>query len=261
MDATAQSRLPTQDLPPAKSRRQWLVENVLSLGLALLVVFMIRSSIVEAFKIPSGSMIPTLFIGDHIFVNKLAYGVKIPFSDADFAGGRPTYIMKREPPKRGDIIVFNFPRDPSIYFIKRVIGTPGDTIEVRNKVVYINNKAIPRTPAAAEKSKEVFTSLDDQKFGPNSMDLLTEHLDGIDHPILLDKSNFTTENYGPITVPPDHLFVMGDNRDFSNDSRFWGMVPMYYVKGKAMFIWLSIWLNFSDNEYHFRRERIGTVLH
>src|SRR4051812_10558446 len=100
-NSTTQSRLPrAANTPPAKSRRQWLIENVLSLGLALLVVFMIRSSVVEAFKIPSGSMIPTLFIGDHIFVNKLAYGIKVPFSDV--VGDRPTYIVKRAPPKRGD---------------------------------------------------------------------------------------------------------------------------------------------------------------
>jgi signal peptidase I len=256
----AQSRLPSAtQLPPAKSRRKWLIENVLSLGLALLVVFMIRSSVVEAFKIPSGSMIPTLFIGDHIFVNKLAYGVKIPFSDV--VGDRPAYVVKRAPPKRGDIIVFNFPRDPSIYFIKRVIGTPGDTVEVRNKVIYINGKPISRDMVPADQAQKVFSSLDDHKYGPQSMDLLTEHLDGVDHSILIDKSNFTTENYGPVPVPADSLFVMGDNRDFSNDSRFWGFVPMYYVKGKAMFIWLSIWLNFQDSEYRFRGERIGTILH
>src|SRR4051812_36085364 len=212
------SRLPSaSDAPPAKSRAQWLIENVLSLGLALLVVFMIRSSVVEAFKIPSGSMIPTLFIGDHIFVNKLAYGIKVPFSD--FVSDRPTYIMKREPPHRGDIIVFNFPRDPSIYFIKRVIGTPGDTIEVRNKVVYINDKAVPSDPAPADVAQKTFASLDDQKFGPGTMNLKTEHLGAVDHPILIDNSNFTTENFGPVTVPADNLFVMGDNRDFSNDSR------------------------------------------
>src|SRR3954467_15067881 len=105
------------------NRKKWLIENLTSLGLALLLVFMIRSSVVEAFKIPSGSMIPTLFIGDHIFVNKLAYGIKVPFSD--MFGRRQTYINKRSAPKRGDIIVFNFPRDPSIYFIKRVIGIAG----------------------------------------------------------------------------------------------------------------------------------------
>jgi signal peptidase I len=257
-ESTTSPRLPA-GLPPAKSRRQWLIENTLSLGLALLVVFMIRSSVIEAFKIPSGSMIPTLFVGDHIFVNKLAYGIKVPFSD--LLTDRPAYLVKRAPPHRGDIIVFNFPRDPSIYFIKRVIGTPGDTIEVRNKVIFINGKPIPRDPVPANQAQSIFSSLDDRKFTPGLMDLYTEHLDAVDHPIFLDKSNFTTENYGPITVPADNLFVMGDNRDFSNDSRFWGFVPMYYVKGRAMFVWLSVQISFADSEYRFRTDRIGTILH
>src|SRR5947209_11174008 len=101
----------------SKSRKQWIVENVVSLGLALLIVFMIRSSIVEAFKIPSGSMIPTLLIGDHIFVNKFAYGFKLPFSD--LVTGKPVYVVKRDPPKRGDVIVFIYPKDESYHFIKR----------------------------------------------------------------------------------------------------------------------------------------------
>src|ERR1700749_809379 len=103
-----------------KTRKQWIIENVVSLGLALLIVFMIRSSIIEAFKIPSGSMIPTLLIGDHIFVNKFAYGFKIPFSD--LITDHPIYILKREPPKRGDVVVFMYPKDESFYYIKRVVG-------------------------------------------------------------------------------------------------------------------------------------------
>src|SRR3954451_21657052 len=112
----------TKSHPSKKSttHKQWIIENVISLGMALLIVFMIRSSVFEAFKIPSGSMIPTLFIGDHIFVNKFAYGFKIPFSD--LVTYHPIYLIKRDIPHRGDIIVFNFPRDPSIYFIKRVVG-------------------------------------------------------------------------------------------------------------------------------------------
>ena len=104
-------------------------------------------------------------------------------------------------------------------------------------------------------------SLDDPKYSPSNMDLLTEHLYGVDHAILLDKSNFTNDNFLPVTVPPDNLFVMGDNRDFSNDSRFWGFVPFKNVKGRAMVIWLSIWMNLSDNQFTFRPERIGMILH
>src|ERR1700751_4584053 len=113
-----------------KNRKTWIKENVISLGSTLLVVLMIRSSVIEAFKIPSGSMIPTLLIGDHIFVNKFAYGFKIPFSD--FFTDHPVYLIKRSPPKHGDIIVFLFPKDESYYYIKRVIGVPGDKIELKN---------------------------------------------------------------------------------------------------------------------------------
>src|SRR4051812_8618718 len=105
---------------PTQSRKKWIIENVTSLGLALLLVFMIRSSVVEAFKIPSGSMIPTLLIGDHIFVNKFAYGFKIPFSD--LVAKEPIYLIKRDPPKRGDVIVFIYPKDESFHYIKRVVG-------------------------------------------------------------------------------------------------------------------------------------------
>lgn len=256
---TQESKLESTQPNPKSQRTRWLIENITSLGMALFIVFMIRSSVVEAFKIPSGSMIPTLLIGDHIFVNKFAYGFKIPFSD--IVTDHPIYIVKREPPKRGDIIVFKYPRDESFYFIKRVIGVPGDTIEIRNKVLYINNKMIPRDLVNGSESENVFKKLDDPKYNSGNLDLYTEHLDSADHPILVDKNNYVGEMTEPVTVPPDSLFVMGDNRDFSNDSRFWGFVPMKNVKGKAMVIWLSLWINLSDGQFIFRPDRTGTVLH
>ncbi len=242
-----------------KSHKKWIIENVVSLGLALLIVFMIRSSVIEAFKIPSGSMIPTLLIGDHIFVNKFAYGFKVPFSD--LLTDHPIYFIKRDPPKRGDIIVFMYPKDESFYYIKRVIGVPGDTVELRNKVLYINQKMVPRELVDLSQSDKLFKSLDDPKYSSTNLDLFNERLDQGNHFILQDKTNFMGETFGPITVPPDSLFVMGDNRDFSNDSRFWGFVPMKNVKGKAIVIWLSLWVSFSDSQFIFRPERIGTILH
>lgn len=242
-----------------KSKKKWLIENVTSLGLALLLVFMIRSSVIEAFKIPSGSMIPTLLIGDHIFVNKFAYGLKIPFSD--LVTDHPIYVIKRDAPKRGDIIVFIYPKDESFYYIKRVIGTPGDTIEIRNKILYINGQAITREPMPGDQAEKIFQSLDDPKYSRNNLELYYENLNSTHHMMMLDKNNFLGESFGPITVPADSLFVMGDNRDFSNDSRFWGFVPMKNVKGKAMVIWLSLWISFQESQLAFRPSRIGTILH
>jgi signal peptidase I len=242
-----------------KSERHWIIENVISLGLALLVVFMIRSSVVEAFKIPSGSMIPTLFIGDHIFVNKFAYGLKVPFSDLVL--DHPVFIVKRDPPKAGDIVVFIYPKDESLYYIKRVVGVPGDQIEVRNKTLYINHKMVTRDPILPQKAQVILKQVDDPKYTPSNIDLYTEHLNGVDHTLMLDRNSFMGESYGPATVPKDSLFVMGDNRDYSNDSRYWGFVPIKNVKGKAMIIWLSLWISFSENQFLFRPERIGTVIH
>jgi len=241
----------------SRSNKRWLLENVTSLGLALLLVFMIRSSVVEAFKIPSGSMIPTLLIGDHIFVNKFAYGFKLPFSDLV---GDPFYVINRAPPARGDIIVFIYPKDESYYYIKRVVGVAGDTVEIKNKVLMINGKDVERSVLPGDRSDTIFAKLDDPKYSRTNLELYEERLDKADHVVMQDKNNFLGESFGPVTVPDNSLFVMGDNRDFSNDSRFWGFVPMKNVKGKAMVIWLSLWVNFQDSQVTFRPERIGTGL-
>jgi len=241
-----------------KSRQKLILENILSLALALFIVMMIRSSVFEAFKIPSDSMVPTLLTGDHIFVNKFAYGLKIPFSD--WITGRPIYVIDRDPPKPGDIIVFEFPKNESLYYIKRVIGTPGDTVVIRNKVIYVNNEMVSQKTLDGVGAEKVISSIDEEKYNTLNLDFYTEHLGSTDHFMMTDKTNFSTENFGPITVPPNSLFVMGDNRDFSNDSRYWGFVPMKNVKGKAVVIWLSLWISFSENNSAFRPDRIGTIL-
>ncbi len=170
-------------------------EQVKSILSALIIALFIRTFIVQAYKIPSGSMIPTLVVGDHILVNKFIYGIKIPYL-------RKTIIPVSKP-KRGDVIVFSFPLDPSKDFIKRVIGLPGDTIEIIGKKVYINGKLYK------------------------------------DEHAYYDGGKVLVERFGPVKVPEWGLFVMGDNRNHSYDSRFWGFVPLSYVKGKAMIVYWS----------------------
>ena len=240
------------------------VQNAPAFVLAFLLVFAVRSSIVEPFKIPSGSMIPTLLIGDHIFVNKLSYGVKVPFTGVNGLAGRPLHIIERPGPSRGEIIVFHYPRDPSIHYIKRVIGIAGDKIEIKNKQLFINDKALDREPKPNDEAQAILKTIDDQKYSISSLELFTEKLDTHPHTMMLNKETFAGESFGPITVPEKSLFVMGDNRDFSNDSRFWGYVPLDNVEGRAMFIWLSLWIVPNgmpwEWEFTFRPSRVGTIL-
>ncbi len=195
-------------------------EYAQAIVIALVLALVIRTFVVQAFKIPSGSMIKTLLIGDHILVNKFIYGVRNPFS-------RELWISGGEP-HRGDVVVFIYPLDRTKDFIKRVIGLPGDTVEVRNKQVYVNGELFPDPPGV-------------------------QHTD----PNIIPGSIQPRDNMGPVTVPKGHLFVMGDNRDQSYDSRFWGFVPMKDVKGKAFIIYWS----WDSNHTRPRFDRIGHLIH
>jgi signal peptidase I len=181
-----------------KSKIQEYVEAII---VAILIALFLRTFVIQAFKIPSRSMVPTLLVGDHLLVNKFIYGVKIPFS-------RKTIIPVTNP-KRRDIIVFIYPMDRSKDFIKRVIGVGGDTIEIKNKKIFLNDK--------------VYT------------DSHGIYSDNVIYPGTMQPR----DNFGPVTVPPEKLFVMGDNRDESADSRYWGFVDLKDVEGKAMIIYWS----------------------
>lgn len=213
---------------------------------ALLVAFLIRSFVIEAFKIPSGSMIPTLMIGDHIFVNKFTYGLRIPFTTKRIA----TFRI----PERGEAIVFIYPVDDSKDFIKRVIGIPGDRIKISGDDVYVNGSSVSRQPIKVAPEPEnrpailkVIPEAVADQIGVHTIPVFpgwedfqyfVEKVDQVSHLVQFDGSPSYTE--AEIEVPPGHLFVMGDNRDNSADSREWGFVPIENVKGKAMFVWLSI---------------------
>ncbi len=187
---------------------------------ALLIAFLIRSFGIEAFKIPSGSMIPTLMIGDHIFVNKFIYGLRVPFTKKK--------IVHFRNPERGEAIVFMYPLDESKDFIKRVIGLPGDHIHIEGDAVSVNDRSLERKPI---QKLPIFPGWEDYSF-------FEEKVGQVEHFVQFD-SHPSFESLD-IQVPPGHLFMMGDNRDNSSDSREWGFVPLENVKGKAMFVWLSI---------------------
>jgi len=195
-----------------------LRENIEAILVAILIALFIRTFVVQAFKIPSGSMKQTLQIGDHILVNKFIYGVKIPYLHKT--------LMPIKSPQRGDIIVFKYPVDPKKDFIKRVIGTAGDIIESKDKQLYVNHKRVNHDHGV--------------------------HTD----PRIISGNARPRDNFGPITVPEHSLFVMGDNRDESFDSRFWGFVDLKAVNGKAFIIYWS----WDKQNFGVRWNRLGKFL-
>jgi signal peptidase I len=208
-----------------------VVEYARSFFPIILIVLLLRSFLVEPFRIPSNSMMPTLLTGDFILVNKFAYGLRLPVAH--------TLILDLGEPERGDVVVFRYPEDPSTDFIKRVIGLPGDEIAYRNKTVYINGDPMPQRPAG------IYTG-----FGSGvrmtGFDVRAEIVNGVDHEILI---NPRAPDFAPPcawllmkqphVVREGHYFVMGDNRDQSSDSRCWGEVPEENLVGKAFLIWMN----------------------
>lgn len=225
------------------TRPPFLVDLARSLLPIFIIVLILRSFLVEPFRIPSGSMMPTLLVGDFILVNKFTYGIRLPVLN--------TKIIPISEPKRGDVVVFRYPENPTIPYIKRVIGLPGDRIMYHNgtKTVYINGEPIPQKLIGSYQGIG-------EGSGMTGADEKIENLTGIEHSILMYSNRIFNADtpYMNITVPPGHYFVLGDNRDNSRDSRFWGTVPEENLIGKAFLIWMN-W----DRGVHW--ERIGNGIH
>ncbi|MCP5155178.1 MAG: signal peptidase I [Ectothiorhodospiraceae bacterium] len=203
---------------PAPSR---LVEYARSFFPVFLIVLVLRSFLVEPFRIPSGSMMPTLLIGDFILVNKFEYGIRLPILDFK--------LIELGAPERGDVVVFRSPEDPSVPFIKRVVGLPGDEIAYYRKTLYVNGAAVEQRPVGE------YTASGSAS-GMNGATLLREVLGAHPHDILVQPGMPSAE--GKMVVPEGNYFVMGDNRDNSRDSRYWGTVPDELLIGRAFRIWM-----------------------
>lgn len=241
-----------------KEKKNWKKESK-SIFIIITLVLAFRSSFFEPFKIPTGSMIPTLSIGDFILVNKFTYGFKVPFSDW-FTD--PVYITGPKKPQTGDVVVFKYPKDHSLNYIKRVIGTPGDTVQMIDRVIYINDKPVQTTVVDGKKYTEDMV----EKYQNYNFKFFKTETGEATHITQIDLDNAYDQlmNFPQIVIPDGKYFVMGDNRDNSSDSRFWGFVPFENIKGKAILIWFSMevpmpWSPVED-KFKFRPHKIGELI-
>jgi signal peptidase I len=226
-------------LPYPSASEPILVEYARSFFPVVLIVLILRSFLFEPFRIPSGSMMPTLLIGDFILVNKFSYGVRLPVLN--------TKIVETAEPQRGDIVVFRFPKQPTVDYIKRVIGLPGDRIAYFDKKLYVNGQPAKQVSLGSYNGVGQGTNM-------SGSEHLVEDLGGIEHSILIHHGAATVEDV--FVVPKGQYFVMGDNRDNSNDSRYWGTVPEGNLVGKA----IVIWMNWDLENGGIAFNRLGTTL-
>ncbi|MCB9063047.1 MAG: signal peptidase I [Halobacteriovoraceae bacterium] len=239
-----------------KYSKEWFKKELISFAVIGFVVFAFRSTFFEPFRIPTGSMIPTLLIGDFVLVNKFIYGFKVPYSDMF---GNPIYITGPYEPKRGDIIVFKYPQNPSLNYIKRLIGVPGDEIEIDGRQIFVNGELIEmRKIGEIPERKDMV-----EKFKRRDFEYFLARTGNKEHNIIFEPNGSSRLYSEKFRVPPGKYFVMGDNRDNSADSRSWGFVPFENIKGRALLLWMSMTIPGLDpeHEFVFRPGRIGTILH
>jgi len=227
---------------PKNKKPNWIVEYSRSFFPVLLLVWAVRSFVVQPYRVPTGSLEPTVLPGDFIAVNQFAYGLKFPIGNFK--------LVSIGEPKRGDIVLFYAPLDPSTIYVKRLIGLPGDHVVYKNKTLYINGKKMEQ--------KVIGKGYDDDSTSLAYMHpeiLKQENLEGVKHNIYVWPQDGLTNNYD-LVVPKGEYFMMGDNRDNSDDSRAWGFVPEHDLIGKAMIVWMS----WDSVNYRVRWHRIGTIL-
>lgn len=220
-----------------KPKEPFFIDTSKSFFSVLLLVLIIRSFVAEPFRIPSGSMIPTLHVGDFLVVTKYSYGLRLPIINKK--------ILNTGTPKRGDVVVFRYPENPKLDYIKRIVGLPGDTITYFNNQLYINDEQV----SLSDPVNTDYMDVDKRK---NNVVVMTEDLKGYTHKMQHHVGSSGIGNVIKVTVPEGHYFALGDNRDRSRDSRFWGFIPDENLVGKARFIWMHLGWD--------ELNRVGTVI-